>query len=670
MIDINDQIPASNGITLKEFWKIKMIETLSTIYGSDNLNFDKVEQYLDSIISKSHEPIAQMRNIYEERIWEVPLDNIPKLIDENKLIIGANGTFTYRHEIKISEMSELLRKWLANRDKLKKLALQYEDAGDISSARKYDNHQTSTKENINSAYGVSVMPGYILHSPDSASMITSQARECISEELWTLEKFLGNNMCFKDINELYSYVNEVTRIKLDENLIFQYNIKVPTFEMLTKRLKELSLHVPKIEYEDVDNSKSMFLMLKNISKDPIKSINFYYKYNLYEFLIHNPDVMHIINWMNEQDQEFYSPDTKKMASCGAAIYVEPIKELVKLFTHFVIAPIPTYDRVEKYLKRGRVIIPVSDTDSIMPTLKGWVDFVSSYGSVKFDTFYDEKATFRNINIMAMICTDVCNYMAQNLARNCYIPKDQRSKLQMKNEFLFKSLLLYPNIKKNYSAWVRLREGVIVNKIANTGLTLTGSNINPFVAKVLKGIISEEIHYVKDISITRIMKRVYDLQSAIRNELVNNRNSSFGIFTAYKTSNRVDNMSSSSIRAVEIWNWLYPDNRIDTYNKVYVLNTILERENQLNLIQDIHMRELIREKIFKNPSDPNVSKYGLRTIAIPDNMLVYPKWLADIVDVNRLVERHVNSITSLLPSIGVYLVRMNSTRKHLSSLINL
>lgn len=670
MVDINDQIPASNGIRLKEFWKTKMMETLSTIYGSNGLNYQKVDQYLDSIIAKSHEPVAQMRNIYEDRIWDVPLNDIPVMVDRHKLIIGANGTYTVRQEVKTSEMSELLIKWLGNRSKLKKQAIHYEEIGDVSNARKFDNHQTSTKENINSAYGVSVMPGYILFSPDSASMITSQARELISEMLWTLEKFLGSNMVFKTTNEFYSFINEITRIKLDENLIFQYNIKVPTFEMLVERLKELIYYIPKEEIGDIDTNKSLFLMMKNIAKDPVKSINFYYKYNMYKFIRYNPSVMGIINWIMVENKEFISPDLGVMNKSESVVYIKPIQELVDIFIHFVVAPIPTYDRVEKYQTRGRYIIPVSDTDSVILRLDEWVEFVQDFGTVKFDTFYNESALFRAANIMSFICTEICNFMGQNMARHCYVPKELRPRINIKNEFFFKSLLLYPNIKKNYSAWTRLREGAVVNKIANTGLALTGSNINPFVAKTLKGIISEEIHYAKDVSITRIMKRVYDLEMSIRHEIYDNLNVSFGTFTAYKASNRVDNMSSSTIRGVEVWNWLYPDNKIEPYNKVYIINTILEREEQLDLIKDLHMREIVRDRIFVRPMDKNAPKYGLRTIAIPDSMNTFPVWIRDIVDVNRLVERHINSITSLLPSLGIYLNRVKSNRVNFSPLIQL
>ena len=671
MIDLLSKIPQSNGMKIKQFWKLKMMETLSTIYGDTGLDIDKVSIYLDEIISKSHNPVAKIRNIYEETEWEMPIDDTLQMVNDNRLIIGANGTFTFRQDVRMSELSEITLTWLAQRKQLKGIALTCEEKNDVAGARKYDNYQGAKKEYINSAYGASVLRGYILYSPDSASMITSQSREFISEMMWTLEKFLGSNMVFTNKNEFYSYVNEVTRFELDRNMIFKYNIKVPTDKMIKRRLRELIECIPRHERGDIDTTKSLFLMTKNIAKDPMRAINFYYKCNLYAFIKHNPTVMNIINWIMEQGKSFMSPYLKDMKKGESCVYIEPISELTEVFSHFVLSQTSTYDRVNKYKSRGRHIIPISDTDSVIVRLDSWVNFLNDNGTVKFDTFTDEPAVFRAVNTMSVILTDICNFMARNMARNCYVPVEYHSRLNLKNEFFFKRILIYSNVMKNYSVWKRLREGVLVNRIDNTGLKLTGSNINKYVSLCSDGILKQEIHYAKNISITNIMKRVYDLEAHIRNEIYNKQSVSFGTFVSYKSSNNIVNpMSDNVARAVEIWNWLYPDNKIEEYSKVYLFNTLVMNESQLDLIKDLNMREYVRQVVFTKPKDPNVRKYGLRTIAVPDNMDNYPYWMKDIINVNKIVEKHVNSITTLLPSIGVYISRMKSNRSHISPLINL
>lgn len=664
------KLPGSANMLLTDYWKQKVIETLKNIYGENNLKINTVNDFLNKVVEKSIKPTAQFRNIYKEENWTFPLNNILQLVHSNNLIIGANGSFTVNQHVKVNEGSELLIKWLKERADLKKLAIECEEKKDIPGLRKFDNLQTSKKELNNSFYGVSAMNGYILFSPDTASLITSQARELISENLWTLEKLLGSNLCFKTMNEFYSFINEIVNDNIDLSMIGKYSIRVPSFKMLTKRLKEMLFHIPDNEKGDIDNNKSLFLMIKNIEKDPIKSINFYYKYNLYEFFIHNPKVMEIINWIMREKKQFTSSIPSIMKKNESVVYIEPLKELVSVLINFVVLTSPTYDRVDKYINRGRYVVTLSDTDSVITKFQEWIEFCNINGEIKFDTFYDEDDIYRAANSMSFICTEVCNFMGRNMARNCYVPYEYRERINLKNEFFFKSLILYPNIKKNYSAWTTLREGAKVNRISNTGLALEGSNINHYVKKQLKNLIFEEIHSVKNISANRIIKRIYDLEKDMKNKILIERDISFAKFSSYKTDNRVNPYSDSRIRAVALWNHLYPNDKIEFYNKIYIINTILEKENQLYLIKDNEMREFLRDRIFKNPVNKLAIPFGLRTIAIPDTFKQYPKWLVDIIDINNLIEFHLNSFTSLLPSLGIFINRMNSTRNHVSSLIKL
>jgi len=657
------------NMSILEFWRFKVTQVLESLYGN-SLNYDKVEEYLKKLTDSCNKPVAYFRNIYKEETWEHSLDDIPMMMYSKDLICGSNGSFTVSQNTKINEGTDLLIKWMKERSELKKKAIACDEAGDKPGLRKYDNLQNTKKENTNSFYGVSAMNGYILFSPDTASMITMQARELIAEMTWTLEKLLGSNMTFCSMNEFYSFVNESLRDDINIDMVNEFSIKIPTFDMLKERLKELLSHIPDNEKEGIDNNKSLFLLLKNIEKDPIKCINFYYKYNMYKLFIHNPKIMEYINWIMRQGKQFISPDIYVMKKSESVIYIEPIQKLVSILMNFVILPCPTYDRTEKYLTRGRKIVIISDTDSVITRLDDWINFCNQHGEVKFDTFYDSDEIYRSANTMAFICTEICNFMGRNMAKNCQVPLDYRARINLKNEFFFKSLIIYPSVKKNYSAWTVLREGARVNKVANTGLILTGSNLNPFVKENMQDIIFEEIHSVKDVSMTRIMKRIYKLETEIRDRVLNQQDLSFAKYSSYKSSNNAKPYSDSRIRAVMLWNHMYPEYKIEFYNKIYILNTLLEKEEHLHLIKDIKTREFVRDKIFKNPVDVLALPFGLRTIAIPDSFVKYPLWMKDIVNINNLVEFHTKSLTSLLPSVGIYVNRISSTRNHFSSLISL
>jgi len=664
---IEDVPPKSTGMSLKKFWKLKMVETLKGVYG-DTLKEADIEIYLNKALAMSKSPLALLRNNYTEKSQDIYLDEILKSVKMNDINITANGTYYVRQSVKKGEIGELLVSWLKRRSEVKKLALKAEREGDFTKARKYDNLSDNYKQYNNSSYGIASMNGSILYSPDSASSITAQARELISEASWGLEKFLGSNLCFDSLNEMFACINEVTRVTLNEELIKKYNIKIPTKAMINERMVEYISYLPDV-YRDKISTTAIDLLINNIAKDKNKAINFYYRNNLLKFFDTNQKVMDIVDWFVSQNESFQSPFISEMEKDESKVYIEPLQELNNLCMEFVIFVSPTHNRVDKYINRKRRIILVSDTDSVIIRLDKWINFVSKRGKIHFDTFYDEKQVFKVANIMSFIATEVVCLMARNMTKDCYVEESYRERIALKNEFFFKSLIVFPNVKKNYSALTTLREGVKVNKFSNTGSALTGSNNNPFVIKWIDDIIYEEIHTVKDINLTRIMKRVYDLEDHIRNALTVEQNLTFARTVSYRNNEGKVNMwLNVVIRGVELWNHIYPENKIEKYNKVYLLSTKLKTENDLHLVEDPVMREYLMEKVFRNPVSNEAKKFGLGSIALPITMTKYPAWMAPIIDVDKIVETHLQPMVSILPATGIYINRFTSNRTNVSSMI--
>jgi hypothetical protein len=204
------------------------------------------------------------------------------------------------------------------------------------------------------------------------------------------------------MNQFYSYINEILNLPMSLDFITKYKIVVPTFDQIKQRMIDLLAFVPEHEREVAKNSKSLYLLAMNISKDPSKAISFYYRYNLYTFLRMNTEVMGIINRIMKAGLVFNSPLRGVMAKSESCAYIPKLDELCDILQHFVITPIGTYDRVDKYVNRGRYIVPISDTDSIIVRLDEWTGFVASVGDHKFDTYYDEADVYRAANIMNYI----------------------------------------------------------------------------------------------------------------------------------------------------------------------------------------------------------------------------------------------------------------------------
>ena len=83
----------------------------------------------------------------------------------------------------------------------------------------------------NTIDGASTMPKGFTSNVDMGSAITAQARNFISEMVWNIERFLGNNYTFGSFDEVFCWLDELFKLKskLDYNsYINKYITYIPT----------------------------------------------------------------------------------------------------------------------------------------------------------------------------------------------------------------------------------------------------------------------------------------------------------------------------------------------------------------------------------------------------------------------------------------------------------
>jgi hypothetical protein len=70
-----------------------------------------------------------------------------------------------------------------------------------------------------------------------------------------------------------------------------------------------------------------------------------------------------------------------------------------------------------------------------------------------------------------------------------------------------------------------------------------------------------------------------------------------------------------------------------------------------------MRENIKEKIYGDYYDGEVNvlrRYGIKTVGVPrdGNIYTLPSWIGDIIDYEEMSSKLLQSVSDLLPSIGI------------------
>ena len=113
-------------------------------------------------------------------------------------------------------------------------------------------------------------------------------------------------------------------------------------------------------------------------------------------------------------------------------------------------------------------------------------------------------------------------------------------------------------------------------------------------------------------------------------------------------------------------------KIQTGDYGYIFNLTLETANDLKKVEAKGFYEeakLLRSLIFENPNEPKLEKYGLRCIMIPisESVKQLPDWMIPFVDYARLTNKHLQPLISLLPSVGLKLSALSSSKQTYSPL---
>jgi hypothetical protein len=253
-------------------------------------------------------------------------------------------------------------------------------------------------------------------------------------------------------------------------------------------------------------------------------------------------------------------------------------------------------------------------------------------------------------------------------------------MYMKNEFFFPIVLLY-NTKKNYIGIQTIQEGrkLPENKqLAVTGRNLGSGTLNEYVSSEILNILQNDVLRSKEFNPLIVYQKVIALRKHIEDSLKSG-DMEFGIYARYNGFESIKNPeTTSNVRATIIWNNIYPEDAISPGDAMYVFNTSLYTEDDLEKIPEKFndIKEKVRRTVFRPFGNFDFSRFGLKTFVVPayGDTRSIPEWILPFIDINDLCEKHLQPIVSLFPSLLLSpcsYVKSESTTKRmgLSSLIN-
>ena len=520
----------------------------------------------------------------------------------------------------------------------------------------YNLFQNNEKVKMNAWYGINGAPTSLFFNLECATAITGKGRHLISVATIAFDTFLGGNIKFLDMNDCLYYIKNIVSEQSDRKFrdkdILDHNV---TKYQLKQRL--ISLFENRYDCNEILLNR----IINNLDKEDINRI--YYKNNLIEFC-NNSFIKEKIREYTLSVDVYVLPDGEKAPKelKDKMAFVWDYLEEYVVYNHQYV------DRVYRVLNKTRKSVLVIDTDSNMLDLYPWVTFVRNNILTKDDIKTKNSDDLNNVIIFTMCfhLSRMIRLVLDKYLKYCNVKKERRHLLDMKNEYLFSTMLI-TEVKKNYASIIEYKEGKNMHgKMDVKGLPIRKSSTNKIAAAKFEEILKNDILNAKKINLLDILVKLNDFEQEIRDSL-NRGEQKFlkpvrvSDIEAYK-----DPLSEGGIRGAMAWEAIYPDRAIVLPDSFYLVKLTVFKPDDLRKIPDERIRKIVKENIFENP-EQRIRAKGLYILAIPRYEKL-PDWAIPCIDVDTIVEDTMRAFMGVMKALGISNIYKSSGSEQFSNYI--
>lgn len=652
---------------------------------------------------------ATIHNSYKDIRLETTILELTEYIEKRQPIMTAYGVLFKKHGEVPNPLAKLLQTFMENRDIHKSEMFKYPKGSEMF--EKYNLLQQLDKIDANGSFGAIGQNSCLFYNLYVAASITAQGRSYISAAGLFFEMFLDNNVKFGSLNEVITFIDNVCSEKNERH----YNDKdildrdITVAECFNKIMMTCGFnYVPSDEDLNI-----VWDILCNTSQEDINRL--FYKNNLYTFMENKSMERAIIYLLKSLKSPYVDPSVKDKA-IPPEIKVE-LDEFYELLKEYVYYHYQIIDRLDKYANMIRSVCVITDTDSTIISLDAWYRFVldkvkdipmnikkqkinlidrleiddfndielhKAIERIELKTDYDfyndemiemearlnpcviipqEGLRYSIINIMAhCLSRFILDYMERYTKNSNSYSKDKKCMVIMKNEFLFKRLLLI-GVKKFYASIQELQEGHIINggMLDIKGLPMVKKTLNKKSRKRLKEILFEEILNKDDIDQIQIIKEIAKFENEVFKSLQSGSKEFYKPVAVKSFSNYPNPMGQQGIKGAVVWNELRkcnPDSMplidLEERNSLDVLKVVIDRktieEEKDKLDESIYnkLKEIMEMEYFKGV---------ITAISVPRDAERIPEWMTLFINYEAIISDNCRYLP--IGSIGLYRGNINN-----------
>jgi hypothetical protein len=599
-------------------------------------------------------------------------------------IMSPSGSLYRSANAVRSVVASLLDAGSELRSKLKKLKFKALASGDYDTSDRCDGEQNTVKTKCNAFPGALGFPGFVAYDKGSYNAVTSTARMLISNSFTCCEQLLGGNLPLFSLDELYNLAVISMRYgpssKTIDKVMSTYNLKqVSKIELQDYLLGQLKMHSA-----CVINPNEVQLFFDSIPTHVVQFM--FYHSNLKHIITLNEQTFRPViekmfnfdafsNLENIDPLTFFEQDGNIMAIVTTALseqigttkvsdipsqHPELSKACINLHRHisstlgwmeelfdcFIYHDIDYQVTLHRSRMQRKAVV-VSDTDSVIYTAREWGEWYSGCTDKVDGDWYNISAlvtywlTVANADTMAKFMVGV-GATGNNILN-----------LQMKNEFLYPSLLLF-DLKKVYAGIIKIQEGVVLPNlkpdikgalIKGVGASLPAKE---FASKLL---IDDVLYKVIDgtVSATELIDKTVIMEATIAKVLLEGRLDYLPI-TAVGTADKYADADATSFFYAKAWNEIFGGRfgEIRPPDKLPLLKLVKPNETYLARLKveypDTHsaLTKFVAEHKGRYPS----------AIFIEPNQQRIPPELLPLINIREIIYANMSPVYLVLESLNI------------------
>ena len=645
-LEIRKDRDYTKPVTFKSLWLKEQFARLRKVYDPGEVSNEELKNLLLSEYDKRRLVKGRLYSNMTQKNEVMTQEQFIDYFLNKPYILSGYATF-YEDQSHSVNIGSSALKFLLDSRKVYKKKMEESEYGSDEYVY-YKILQSTFKVLANSYYGILGEKNSVFYNPHVQNSITMTGQDLITTAIVTIENFLADNVKLNDADDLIRFITDTLSEKVDDQIMKYLDEPVTNSELLEYLKSKVSSEIPEAVAKKIES------MVSRLTVE--ESNRLYYKNKTIEFM---RDSSYLRRELSEILRYEY---TEK----PAAEVKDRLAAFNKAIMTFCFSDMVFEDRFKRALKDDRKNVVVSDTDSAFINLDNYISGITKVLSL------DPKDSAQQMsitNVLISIVTGGLEKIFWKVTGNMGLLDQYKPIISMKNEFLFKKLLLTRN-KKSYAGLITAELGKLLGRsqLDMKGLSIRKSSVAKTLRKQFTSILLEDVLSAESVDLRKIINKFDDLGLQIENSLKAGEIT----YTLPKNVEQIDGYKDPSmqepVRGVLVWNALEPEQPIVPPEKVNTvkLKAFDKDSPELKKLAETHPDKYatIMRVVFNEGSDKpkiDISRFGLSIVAIPKSASKIPDYLIPLIDLQSMVSNNMTNGYIILESLGIYVGDFKQTK---------